>query len=762
MRKALQLKQLSHSTFRKLLIYFITIIMLFVTFSLFSLTLYQRNIQNEIIQYNSENLKFTTRNFEQYFELINSLLVNFYVNNTNLQALDAKAFKYVSASKIIDDLRDTIGNPQLHLYNLLVFDEQHGMVLDSLRGADEEKMISRFYHHFQYNLDFWKDSLAAHQSFMLLPATTFTNLYDPSVPSESPLVFPLLVKSKLIPNYAMLALIDAKSIKSAYHQSINNNFYILDKQGQPLFVANNTNEKALPSLPADQSWILTDNDYYFYQKGATSGYTYVNIIPADSLSAQYTKLHITLITLLVISIVISIIASVVFSMRFNNPVQKIIDTIRDLNQKDGVTDHRNQFDYIRENIGMIIQSHQQTSDDLHKKTSLLQHYDIMNQLKKIRGNHRHEEVGTPKNQTPFRFILFQFSPNKRYYEAFRMSVERSTHFMAEYVSQMVHKESPQSLIFQTEPNQIVLIHYLNEAQPEAEQTAQFEVHLMRIKELLEADKEFGFYSIAVSSLYPHTAQMTQAYEEALLRIKHRPFNDSTIILRNEAIHSERLLYTNTFEQEMHLHLQEGNVQQVLLILDRTLSQLQKKNPSMYHYNKFLEEMTDKVLRIVYSLQLDAEPLAQAAASRLPVYTMYDLEQYFKDLIESACQFIRDHKEVIDPIVRFVHDYLANHYAEAVTLDIVADKLKITSSYLSTYYKEKTGTNFVDAVNKYRVEQASTLLLHTDLFVQEIAVQTGFLNISSFNRVFKKFTGITASDYRRNASQAYTPEEDFHA
>ncbi|WP_379350544.1 helix-turn-helix domain-containing protein [Paenibacillus sp. GCM10027629] len=102
----------------------------------------------------------------------------------------------------------------------------------------------------------------------------------------------------------------------------------------------------------------------------------------------------------------------------------------------------------------------------------------------------------------------------------------------------------------------------------------------------------------------------------------------------------------------------------------------------------------------------------------------------------------------------MHDYLANHYAEAVTLDIVADKLKITSSYLSTYYKEKTGTNFV--------EHPAATLLHTDLFVQEIAVQTGFLNISSFNRVFKKFTGITASDYRRNASQAYTPEEDFPA
>ncbi|MNW01185.1 HTH-type transcriptional regulator YesS [compost metagenome] len=80
---------------------------------------------------------------------------------------------------------------------------------------------------------------------------------------------------------------------------------------------------------------------------------------------------------------------------------------------------------------------------------------------------------------------------------------------------------------------------------------------------------------------------------------------------------------------------------------------------------------------------------------------------------------------------------------------MADKLHITRSYLSTYFKEKTGINFVDYVNSVRIDKAKKLLLNPAIRIQDAAQFVGYQNINSFNRMFKKSTGFTPSEFRRN-------------
>ncbi|WP_309121897.1 helix-turn-helix domain-containing protein [Paenibacillus sp.] len=80
---------------------------------------------------------------------------------------------------------------------------------------------------------------------------------------------------------------------------------------------------------------------------------------------------------------------------------------------------------------------------------------------------------------------------------------------------------------------------------------------------------------------------------------------------------------------------------------------------------------------------------------------------------------------------------------------IAEKLDITGGYLSTYFKEKTGMNFLDAVNDVRIRKARELLDRASgLKIQDVAARVGYQNLNSFNRMFKKFTGLTPSEYRQ--------------
>ncbi len=87
----------------------------------------------------------------------------------------------------------------------------------------------------------------------------------------------------------------------------------------------------------------------------------------------------------------------------------------------------------------------------------------------------------------------------------------------------------------------------------------------------------------------------------------------------------------------------------------------------------------------------------------------------------------------------------------LSLDQLADQLKVSSKKLSQVINESFDQNFFDFINSYRIEEAKRILLgSTDakLTVLEVMYQCGFNSKSSFNTLFKKKTGVTPSEFRK--------------
>ncbi|MBK7872510.1 MAG: AraC family transcriptional regulator [Saprospiraceae bacterium] len=88
--------------------------------------------------------------------------------------------------------------------------------------------------------------------------------------------------------------------------------------------------------------------------------------------------------------------------------------------------------------------------------------------------------------------------------------------------------------------------------------------------------------------------------------------------------------------------------------------------------------------------------------------------------------------------------------EDLKISDVAEALNIPVHHLSEVINQEFEVNFFDFVNNYRVEAAKKLLLdpkQQDLKILAVAFEAGFGNKATFNRVFKKYTGITPSDFR---------------
>ena len=89
----------------------------------------------------------------------------------------------------------------------------------------------------------------------------------------------------------------------------------------------------------------------------------------------------------------------------------------------------------------------------------------------------------------------------------------------------------------------------------------------------------------------------------------------------------------------------------------------------------------------------------------------------------------------------------------LTLAGLAEKLGVTQHNLSEVINTRTGQTFFDFINKYRVECVAEGLRDPEkrnLKLLALALEAGFNSKSSFNAIFKRFTGRTPSDYRRQA------------
>ncbi|UUZ89348.1 helix-turn-helix transcriptional regulator [Paenibacillus sp. P25] len=100
------------------------------------------------------------------------------------------------------------------------------------------------------------------------------------------------------------------------------------------------------------------------------------------------------------------------------------------------------------------------------------------------------------------------------------------------------------------------------------------------------------------------------------------------------------------------------------------------------------------------------------------------------------------KQMVEKVVL----HLRENYMTMLSLDSCAELFGTSPYTLSRAFKQITGINFIDYLTNIRIDSAKTLLRESDLKINEVAERVGYQH-TYFNRIFKKYEGITPSQYR---------------
>ena len=91
-------------------------------------------------------------------------------------------------------------------------------------------------------------------------------------------------------------------------------------------------------------------------------------------------------------------------------------------------------------------------------------------------------------------------------------------------------------------------------------------------------------------------------------------------------------------------------------------------------------------------------------------------------------------------------YMEQHYREKLQLTDVAEKVYVSHWHLSKLLNS-TGKSFSDVLNEIRIENAKKLMEDSSLHIADISERVGFVDTAHFSRVFKKYAGMSANEYR---------------
>ncbi len=186
--------------------------------------------------------------------------------------------------------------------------------------------------------------------------------------------------------------------------------------------------------------------------------------------------------------------------------------------------------------------------------------------------------------------------------------------------------------------------------------------------------------------------------------------------------------------------------------------------TLYHfYEKNHYILTNQVKDTYYMLFLTLEntrrqqkmvPASSGSDSIMEAlekcFTFQDLHN---SLVEQTRCFFDDARNFVpeNPTIRMIKEFIEKNYAnELLSVKDISEHVALSTSYLCTFFKNETGQTLNQYLTEYRMEKSKQLLDNPRYKIAEISSMVGYNDGNYFGKSFKKYTGLTPSEYREKS------------
>ncbi len=270
-------------------------------------------------------------------------------------------------------------------------------------------------------------------------------------------------------------------------------------------------------------------------------------------------------------------------------------------------------------------------------------------------------------------------------------------------------------------------------------------------------------SIGVGNEASDLTQLSSSFNKAKQTLSRRFFFPQNQILfdQNTDIsvdHSYVSVDFNRYQRIYDLTMQEDTLQ-VLNIIEDLFNNINDNNKNI-HKNQVIVACHQIASAINSALLDSANAKAEKEDDMLQIFDTIQNCLTISKIKEELLAYARLHvgrnieknPSEQDEIIATVKGYIEKNYTDPISLQVLANEVFICQSYLCLLFKQKTGTTLTNYISQLRVDRAKKMLQNTDKKLIDICYEVGFNDSKYFSRIFKKYTGLTPSEYRSQVKQ----------
>ncbi|MFC4809776.1 helix-turn-helix domain-containing protein [Paenibacillus sp. GCM10023250] len=540
--------------------------------------------------------------------------------------------------------------------------------------------------------------------------------------------------------------------------------YVSNAEGEPISMAG-IGEDEMKAMNADAGFDKTKQNQFYRGdlvitiRSAATGWVYRAGIPRKALMENANTIKYITWSVTGAALLIGLAVGWMLSHRNSAPINRLLGVVREQFGKDEPIG-RNAYDFLQGNIATIITSNRTLEEELSRQQPLIR--DAF--LKRLLAGEfqTREEIEAAAAQAGTGLALGRGSVGILHIHGYAGldSVDILNELSAArlLLKQGLRDIDGRILMTDLGSDRVVAIFPAEDGEADAE------TFRAAVQALLDpfAAYLFSEYKITVTGsfgeLFGSGMEVSRSYEQAKETMGYADYTQRKGMLWYADIRQESATYYYPLDMELRLisTLRAGDEEEAKRIVRSVMQQnTEDRELSPEMANQLIGELKGTLLKLLDQKTFAESDRFEDAKDRiLAVQLTGSIEAIRGELngiIETLCGMITSKKNDLHiRTVEQIRQFVAEHYSDAeLTLYRIAEQAERPEKYISQLFKEVTGTNLSDHLEKVRMDRAAELLRGKALTVDEIAAQVGYNSSHSFRRAFKRVMGVAPSAYRQS-------------
>lgn len=274
--------------------------------------------------------------------------------------------------------------------------------------------------------------------------------------------------------------------------------------------------------------------------------------------------------------------------------------------------------------------------------------------------------------------------------------------------------------------------------------------IMEVKRKLEEEEIFFFAGL--SNIYTDLMRLKKAFSEARDALTYSIFLEAEDIIRIETVEYQSNIPSGLADSQntIGFNFRLQDYAKCRMQLNSYMEYLKKAEikPDLLRHEcvgvitllkKLIMESGNFKEGHLPEVLID-EVFAMKSADDMIVWTKKKTDQFIS--------MAEEKKGAIERPVKIVRKYIDVHFAESITLEILADQVHMNPTYLSVLFKKEEGVSYSHYLTEVRIKHAMEMLQQGEK-AKEVCAKVGYFDYRYFNKQFKKFVGMTPDTYKRS-------------